>query len=130
MLVVIHLADAVEQSLVERNLVLQVGEHGHHLLLDVAQLGGLVGLGQREEHTAHAVEQPSALLIGHDGILEGGSLLAAHDGGNIFALLLHGSLEGGQVVGRLYFAEVGRAEGQLALLQQRVVLLLCVLTGR
>ena len=120
---VVHLSYAFEELCVERDLVLEVGEHGLHLLLDLSYLGRLVGLNDGEEHAADAVEQPSALLVGQDGVLERSRVGAGHDLTDVVARLPDGLLEGRHVVGGLNLAEVGRAEGQVALGEQRVVVL-------
>ena len=123
MVAVVDLTDALEQGLVEGNLVLEVGEHRLHLFLNLAYRVGFVGFDDGKEYAADVVERLAALLEGQDGILEGGRVLILHYFGYFIAILLDGSLEGGQVVGRLYLAEVGSAEGQGALLQQWVLTL-------
>ena len=127
-LTVIDLTDALEERFVEHNVVFEVGQHGLHLLLDITQFGRLVGLYQGEEDAADAVEQSSALLVGQDGVLERGRVLTVHNLLDVLALLTDALLEGRQVVGRLYLAEVGCAVGQLALHEQWI-LTLCLLTG-
>ena len=120
-LVVVHIFHTLEELLVERNLVAQVGHHGRHLLLRLGDDGRLVGAGQTEEHARHAVEHHATLLIGEDGVGEGGFLLVVHDLLDVGALYLDGLLDGRQVVGLLNLVEVGRSKGQATLLQQRVL---------
>ena len=45
MLAVVDLADALEERIVERNLVLQLSQHRFHLLLNLGKFWRLVGLG-------------------------------------------------------------------------------------
>ena len=118
---VVDLTDALEEGFVEQDFVLEVGQHGLHLLLDVADLRRLVGIDKCEEHTRHLVEQSAALLVGQNGVLEGGRLLVLHNLPDVLASLPDGFLEGGQIVRILDLAEVGSVEGQLAVLQQRVL---------
>ena len=126
--VVIDLTDAFEERLIEGYLVLEIGDHGLHLLLDVTYLWRLVGLDNSEEDAAHTVEQTAAVLEGQDGVLEGGRFLAVDNLLDVVALLLDSCFEGRQVVGNLYLAEVGGAERQRALLEQGI-LVLCLLAG-
>ena len=72
---VVDLTDALEQLLVERYLVLQVGQHRLHLLLYLTHLVGLVGLNDGKEDAAHAVERLATLLEGKDGVLKGCRIL-------------------------------------------------------
>ena len=71
-LLVVHLTDTLEESFVECNLVSQVGQHWHHFLLYLTNLGCLVGFCQSEERTTDAVEQFSTLFVGQNGVLESG----------------------------------------------------------
>ena len=122
-LLVVDLLDALEERLVERYLVFEIGQHRHHLLLNLAQFRRLVSLGEGEKHAAHAVEQAVALVEGQDGVLERGRILILHDLLDVVTLVLDSRLEGRQIVRDLDLAEVGRAEGHLTLLQQRVLAL-------
>ena len=120
MLTVIDLTDALKQRLVERNLVLEVGQHGLHLLLYLANLIGLVGLNDGKEHTADTVERLATLLEGKDGVVEGRRILVFYDSCDFVALLLDSRLEGRQIVRDLNLTEVGGSKRQGALLQQRI----------
>ena len=115
MLAVVDLADALEERIVEGNLVLQFGQHRLHLLLNLGKFRRLVGLGEREEHAPHVVHRAPTLLVGQDSVLEGSRVGVAHDGGYLVALLLDGTLEGWQIVGGLDLTEVGCSVGQLTL---------------
>ena len=128
-LAVIDLTYALEEGLVERHLVLQRRQLGHHLLLYLGELGRLVGLGQGEEHAAHVVEQAAALLKSHDGVLEGGRVGIADYLGDIVALLLNGRLEGRQIVGGLDLTEVRRPIGQLTFSEERILTLSLLATA-
>ena len=120
-LTVIDLTDALEEGLVEGDFVLEIGEQGLHLFLYFSDFGCLVCLYQCEEDATDAVEETSAVLEGQDGVLEGGAVGVVGNLLDALALLLHGSLEGRQVVGGLDLAEVRCAERQLALRQQGIL---------
>ena len=126
MIAVVHLTDTLEERHIERNLVLQFGQLGHHLLLNLTQFRSLVSLSKCKEHTAHAVKHASAFLIGHDSVLESSRIGIVHNLGNLVTRLLDGTLKGRQIVGGFNLAEIRCSVGQRAFLQQRV-LLLCVL---
>ena len=110
-LFIIHLLDTLEQRLVKRNLVLEVGQHGLHLLLNLAQFVRLVGLGQGKENGGDTCQLTTAVLEGQDGILERCRVLTVHDGLNVVTRLLHSRLEGWQVVRGLNLAEIRRTKG-------------------
>ena len=120
-LVVVYILDALEELLVERYLVVQVGEQGSHLLLGVGDDGRLVGTAESEEHIADILEQHTAVLVGEDGVGEGRFGLVVHYLLDVLTLLLDRRLDGRQVVGLLDACEVGRSKGQSALLEQRVL---------
>ena len=120
-LTVIDLTDSLEEGLVEGDLVLEIGEQRLHLFLYFSDFGCLVCLYQCEEDATDAVEETSAVLEGQDGVLEGGAVGVVGNLLDALALLLHGSLEGRQVVGGLDLAEVRCAERQLALRQQGIL---------
>ena len=69
-LTIIHLLDALEEGFVERNLILQIGQHGLNLLLNLANLRSLVGIHQGEERASDTVEQLATILERQDGVLE------------------------------------------------------------
>ena len=123
LVIVVDLADALKERFVEHNLVLEVGQHGLYLLFKLAQFRRLVGLYQGKEYAGYAVEQASALLVGQDGVLEGGRVRAVDNLLYVVALLLDGSLERRQIVGDLNLAEVGGAVRQLALCEQGILML-------
>ena len=127
MIAVVHLTDTLEERHIERNLVLQFGQLGHHLLLNLTQFRSLVSLRKCKEHTTHAVKHASALLIGYDSVLESSRIGIVHNLGNLVTRLLDGTLKGRQIVGGFNLAEIRCSVGQRAFLQQWV-LLLCVLT--
>ena len=129
MIAIIDLTDALKQGFVERDLVLEVCHHGRHLLLDLADLGCLVGTGQSEEHTTDMIEQTIALLKSQNGVLERCRIPVLHDLLDIITSLLKSHLEGGQIVRGLNLTEIRCSEGYLTLLQQGI-LGLSLLTGR
>ena len=126
-LMVVDVFHACEQLFIKHQLVLQGCQQGHGLLLCLGYLGRLVGAGQCEEDVRYPSEQGSALVVGHDGVLERRPLLVVNDVGHLRALQVDGSLDGGDVVAGADLAEVGSSEGQRALHQQRV--LACCLIG-
>ena len=99
--------DTLEEFGIEGYVVAVGGEHGRHLLLDGFHLGAVLALTQVEEHSAHFAEQLAAVLVGKDGVLEGGSLRIAHDGLDFSPLAFDAFAEGGHVVFCLDTAEVG-----------------------
>ena len=121
-LLVVDLSDALEECLVERNLVLQIGQHRLHLLLYLANLRRLVGIHQGEECATDMIEQLTAVLEGQDGILESRRVGAVHNFLDIVALVLDSGLEGWQIVSGLNLTEIGSAKGQRTLSQQRILL--------
>ena len=120
---VIDLTDAFEQRLVKRDLVLQIGHHGRHLLLNLCNLGGLVSTGQGIEHTRDMIEQAVTLLKSQDSVLESGRILILNDLRNVVLRLLDSHLEGRQIVCGLDLTEIGCSEGDLTLLQQGILTL-------
>ena len=89
----------------------QVGEERLHGLLYLTDFIRLVGLCQREEHTADACQQFATVLERQNRILEGCRFLTIHDGLDAVAHLLHGDLESRHVVRHLNFAEIRCMEG-------------------
>ena len=114
---IVNLLNTFEEWLVEGNLVLKVGQHGLYLLLYLANLRCLVGLGQGEEHTTDAVEQSSAFLVGQDGILESSRVCIIYDSLDVVACLLDSELKSRQIVFCLNLGEVRGTKGECALLQ-------------
>ena len=110
-LLVVNLLDALKQWLVERDLVLQVGEHGLHLLLYLAEFVRLVCLCEGEEYAGDTRQQATAILERKDGVLERCRILTVDNGLNVVTRLLDSSLKSRQIVGSLNLAEVRRSEG-------------------
>ena len=127
-LTVIDLFDTLEELGVERDLVVELGQQRHHLLLNLTDFLCLIGFGKRKEHTAHTIERTSTLLEGDNSVLERGRVLTLHDGLDVLTLLGDGSIESRHVVSHLDLVEIGGAKGQLTLHQQRI-LTLCLLAG-
>ena len=120
-LFIIDLLDTLEEGFVERNLILQVGQHGLNLLLNLANLRSLVGIHQGEERASDTVEQLATILERQDGVLERSRVRTIHNLLDVLALLLDTSLEGREIIGRLNLAEIRRTKGQRTLCQQRVL---------
>ena len=129
-LVVVDGLDTLEEGLVEHHLVVQVGQQRRDFLLGLGYLRRLVGTDQCVEHVGHTLQQTAALLVGHDGVLEGGSLLVVGDGLDVSPFLLDGSLDSRHIVAGLDTTEVRGTIGQRALLEQRVAAGLTVLACR
>ena len=119
--VVVNELDAVEELLVERNLVVQIGKQRHHLLLSFGNARSFVGAGESEEDVAHTVEQESALFESEDGVLEGWFLLVVDNLLDVLTLAIDGYLEGRKIVALLNLAEIGSAERQSALYEKRIM---------
>ena len=129
MLFVIDLTDAFKQGFIERNLILEIGHHGGHFLLNLTELGCLICLGKGIEHTAYTVEQAITLLKGQDGVLERSRILVLNNLRDVITSLLDSCLKGGQIVRGLDLTEIRCSKGHLTLLQQGI-LALSILTGR
>ena len=111
-LMIVDILHTLEEPLVEGDLVLQIGEQRDDLLLGSLYLGCAIRLGDAEEDVRHTVEQPSAVLIGQDGVGKGGLRLVVDDLGNFLSLLPDTFLDSGKVVLALDLTEVGRSERQ------------------
>ena len=127
-LTVVDLFDTLKKLVVERDLVVKLGQQRHHLLLNLTDFICLVGFCECEEHPAHAVEQTAAFLKGDNRVLERGGVLTLDDGLDVLTLLGDSCIKSRHIVGHLNLTEIGCAKGQLAFHQQRV-LTLCLLTG-
>ena len=127
-LAVIHFLYAFKQRFVERYLVLQVGQHRLHFLLNLRQLRGFISLRQSEEHSAHTVQLLAAVLIGNDGVLKSSGVFAFRYFRNLVAGLLDGSLESRQIVFVFNLAEIRCSKRQSTLYQQWI-LTVGLLTG-
>ena len=110
-LFVIDLTDTLKERLVERDFILQVGQHGLDLLLYLANLRSLVGIHQREERASDTVEQLATILERQDGVLERSRVRTIHNLLDILTLILDSGLEGREIIGRLNLAEIRRAKG-------------------
>ena len=89
----------------------------------ISAISSVLSASVRAKRTTDTVEQTVTLLKGEDGVLERGRVRALHDGLDILAILSDGSLKGRQIVGVLNLIEVGGTKGQLALHEQRVLML-------
>ena len=114
----IHVLDALEKGFVEGDFVLQLCQEGSDFLFRFSDNRSFVGTHEGIEDACHPVERDTALLVGQDGVFEGGLFLVGHYLVHFLALLLDSSLNGRQIVGWLDFAEVGRTIGQRACQQQ------------
>ena len=119
-IMVVDVLDALEELLVERDFVLQVGQHGCHLLLRFGYDWRLVGAGEPVEDARDAFEQHTALLESQHRVLERRFLLISNYAPYVGALFLNSFLDGRQIVSGKNLVEVGCAEGQGALFEQGV----------
>ena len=113
---VVNILYALEKLLVEGYLIVKIGEQGHHLLLGLGNGGRLVGAGKTVKHIHNAVEQDAALFKSKDGVLKGRLLFVIDNLLYIVTLFLDSHLNGRQIVGLLYLAEIGSTKWQAALL--------------
>ena len=122
--VVIYRFDTLEQLVVERDVVVVLGEAGRNLLGDGLELVVGVGFGEAAEDEVYPGEQQAAELERLDGILEGRSLGVVDDGFDFGIVLLDGLFESRHVVFGLDLVERRYAERSVKFAQKRILFLI------
>ena len=100
---VVDSLDALEEFGVKGDVVAVGGEFGGYLFGDGFHLVAVFTLAEVEEDTGDLVEKLAAVLVGFDGVLEGGRVGVVDDGIDFGQLLFHALLEGRHVVFGLDF---------------------------
>ena len=122
---VIDIFHAAEEFLIERDVVVQLGELRHEGLLCRSDFGSLIRLVDTEEDAGDAVQKFPAVLVSKDGVAECRRLFAVSDGVDSLALLGDGGFQSRQIVAGFDAAEVRSTKGQRARNEQWVGRLCC-----
>jgi hypothetical protein len=95
---IVQLADAREQRLVQQHFRAEGGKPGRDVRFHLLDLGRAVASRQVEEGRAGAVEERAAALEPLDRVGEGRNRALHGDGAHFLAGLAHALLEGGQIM--------------------------------
>ena len=108
--VIVNIFDSIEERLVERHLVVEIGEQRHSLVLYFFQLRGLVCAGKSEEDTGYSVEQYATLFVSQNGVLECRRVFVVHNGLDGLTLLFDTSFHRWQKMFGFDFTKIRRAK--------------------
>ena len=113
--------DALEEFGVEGDVVAVGRQLGGDLFGYGLHLVAVFAFAKVEKDAGDFVEQFAAVLVGLDGVLEGGCFGVVDDGVDFGCLLLHAFLEGGHVVLGLDFPKIGNFIGCAPFCEERIV---------
>ena len=119
--VLVHFLDALEQLGVQHDVVAVTGEHREDGVGELFHFGTVHAFGEVHEDGGDLGQQFAAVLVGDDGVAEGGFLGVAADGLDFLLLLPYALLDGREVVGGFDLVEGRHAVGGVPLLHEGVV---------